>query len=197
MQVFRGVHHPGISAACGLTIGSFDGVHRGHQAMLALLINEARHRSVPSCVMTFEPHPRDHFAHKAGRPEAAPARVATLRDKLAELERCGIEHVVVVRFDERFAAMTAQTFIHDVLVQDLKARYVLVGDDFRFGASATASTTEGGAGNCASCVQFYRCATQPRASSVSRAMPMRSASSDSYFSSSCSLCSRSTRTRRP
>ena len=119
---------------CAVTIGNFDGVHRGHQAMLALLINEARHRSVPSCVMTFEPHPRDHFARKAGRPESAPARVATLRDKLAELERCGIEHAVVVRFNERFAAMTAQMFISDVLVQGLKVRYVLVGDDFSFGA---------------------------------------------------------------
>ena len=123
--------------ACALTIGNFDGVHRGHQAMLALLTNEARHRGVPSCVMTFEPHPRDHFARKAGRPESAPARVATLRDKLAELQRCGIDHVVVVRFDERFAAMPAEHFIQNVLVQGLKARYVLVGDDFSFGARRT------------------------------------------------------------
>jgi riboflavin kinase/FMN adenylyltransferase len=84
--------------------------------------------------MTFEPHPRDHFARKLGKPEMAPARVATLRDKLAELERCGIDHAVVVRFDERFAAMTAEAFISDVLVDGLKARYVLVGDDFNFGA---------------------------------------------------------------
>ena len=119
---------------CAVTIGNFDGVHRGHQAMLALLTNEARHRSVPSCVMTFEPHPRDHFARKAGRAEAAPARVTTLRDKLAELERCGIDHAVVVRFDDRFAAMSPQTFIDDVLVRGLRARYVLVGDDFNFGA---------------------------------------------------------------
>ena len=119
--------------ACALTIGNFDGVHRGHQAMLALLINEARHRGVPSCVMTFEPHPRDHFARLAGRPQAAPARVSTLRDKLEELSRCGIDHVVVVRFDERFAALSPQTFIDDVLVRGLKARYVLVGDDFSFG----------------------------------------------------------------
>ena len=122
---------------CAVTIGNFDGVHRGHQAMLALLINEARHRNVPSCVMTFEPHPRDHFARKAGRPEAAPTRVATLRDKLAELERCGIEHAVVMRFNDRFAAMPAQAFISDVLVRGLKARYVLVGDDFSFGAKRT------------------------------------------------------------
>ena len=83
MRVFRGTQHRGIAPACALTIGNFDGVHRGHQAMLALLINEARHRGVPSCVLTFEPHPRDHFARLAGKPLAAPARVATLRDKLA------------------------------------------------------------------------------------------------------------------
>jgi riboflavin kinase/FMN adenylyltransferase len=70
MQVFRGLHHHGIAPACALTIGNFDGVHRGHQAMLALLTNEARHRGVPSCVMTFEPHPRDYFAARAGTPEA-------------------------------------------------------------------------------------------------------------------------------
>ena len=58
MQVFRGTHHPGIAPACALTIGNFDGVHRGHQAMLALLRSEARHRGLPSCVVTFEPNPR-------------------------------------------------------------------------------------------------------------------------------------------
>jgi riboflavin kinase / FMN adenylyltransferase len=120
--------------ACALTIGNFDGVHRGHQAMLALLTNEARHRSLPSCVMTFEPHPRDFFARLAGRPESAPARIATLRDKLVELENCGIDRAVVVRFDARFAAMSPQTFIDDVLQRGLGARYVLVGDDFSFGA---------------------------------------------------------------
>jgi riboflavin kinase/FMN adenylyltransferase len=132
MQIHRGFDL-GVPA-CALTIGNFDGVHRGHQAMLALLTNEARHRGLPSCVMTFEPHPRDHFALKAGKPASAPARVATLRDKLAELERCGIDHVVVVRFDDRFASMSADAFIQDVLVAGLKARYVLVGDDFSFGA---------------------------------------------------------------
>jgi riboflavin kinase/FMN adenylyltransferase len=102
--------------------------------MLALLVNEARHRGVPSCVLSFEPHPRDFFAARAGRPEAAPARIATLRDKLAELERCGVEHVVVARFNEQLAAMPAERFIAEVLQQGLRARYVLVGDDFSFGA---------------------------------------------------------------
>jgi len=134
MRVFRGFHHPGIAPACALTIGNFDGVHRGHQAMLALLTNEARHRGLPSCVLTFEPHPRDFFAARAGKPELAPARIATLRDKLGELERCGIDQVVVLRFDEALASLPPDAFIREVLVQGLNARYVLVGDDFRFGA---------------------------------------------------------------
>jgi riboflavin kinase / FMN adenylyltransferase len=120
--------------ACALTIGNFDGVHRGHQAMLALLTSEARHRGLPSCVLTFEPHPRDFFARRAGRPDSAPARIATLRDKLAELEGCGIDSVVIARFDERFASLSPQAFIDEVLVGELGARYVLVGDDFQFGA---------------------------------------------------------------
>lgn len=135
MRVFRGFHHRHLrSRAHAVTIGNFDGVHRGHQAMLALLTNEARHRGLPSCVLTFEPHPRDFFAHRAGQPHLAPPRIATLRDKLAELERCGIDEVVVARFDERFAAQPPEAFVNDVLLAGLRARYVLVGDDFRYGA---------------------------------------------------------------
>ncbi len=134
MRVFRGFQHPAIAPACALTIGNFDGVHRGHQAMLALLTNEARHRSLPATVLTFEPHPRDFFARRAGKPELAPTRIAPLRDALTELERCGVDQVVVLRFDAAFAAQSPQAFIDDVLLAGLGARYVLVGDDFRFGA---------------------------------------------------------------
>jgi riboflavin kinase / FMN adenylyltransferase len=134
MKVFRGFHHPGIAPACALTIGNFDGVHRGHQAMLALLRGEARQRGVPSCVLTFEPHPRDYFAAVSHQPHLAPARVGTLRDKLTELEHCGVDQAIVLPFDARLAALSPQTFVQDVLVNGLGARYVLVGDDFRFGA---------------------------------------------------------------
>ena len=134
MRVFRGFNHSQLAARCALTIGSFDGVHRGHQAMLALLVNEARHRGVASCVLSFEPHPRDFFAARSGRPEQAPPRISTLRDKLGELERCGIDQVVVLRFDEKMCALSAEDFVERVLVHGLNARYVLVGDDFRFGA---------------------------------------------------------------
>ncbi|MFO1336920.1 MAG: bifunctional riboflavin kinase/FAD synthetase [Burkholderiaceae bacterium] len=136
MRILRGLHHPHPlpGPGCALTIGNFDGVHRGHQAMLALLINEARHRGLRSCVMTFEPHPRDYFAARAGQPEKAPTRIATLRDKLGELARCGVDDVVVLRFDERLASLPAEDFVQQMLVGRLRARYVLVGDDFRFGA---------------------------------------------------------------
>ena len=134
MQIFRGFHHPQLASACALTIGNFDGVHRGHQAMLALLKNEARHRGVPSCVITFEPHPRDFFAKQHQQPDLAPARIATLRDKLNELAACGVDQCVVLPFDQSFASQEPQAFIEDVLVKGLGVKYVLVGDDFRFGA---------------------------------------------------------------
>jgi riboflavin kinase / FMN adenylyltransferase len=134
MRIFTGLASRGLAPACALTIGNFDGVHRGHQAMLALLRSEAQHRGLPSCVLTFEPHPRDFFAARRGDPSLAPRRVATLRDKLAELERCGIDQAVVLRFDQGFAAQSPTAFVQDVLLEGLRARYVLVGDDFRFGA---------------------------------------------------------------
>lgn len=134
MQILRGFHHPEIAGACAVTIGNFDGVHRGHQAMLALLNSEARHRGVPSCVLTFEPHPRDHFAALHRKPELAPARIATLRDKLTELAGCGVDQCVIAKFDAGFSSLSPEAFIDDVLVRGLGARYVLVGDDFRFGA---------------------------------------------------------------
>ena len=145
MQIFRCFNHPGggnagtpkgsaLSEGCALTVGNFDGVHRGHQAMLALLRSEAQHRGVPSCVMTFEPHPRDYFAALRRKPELAPARVATLRDKLSELARCGVDRCVVLAFNARLSALDPETFIDQVLVAGLGVKYVLVGDDFRFGA---------------------------------------------------------------
>jgi len=134
MKIFRGHQHPELAPRCALTIGNFDGVHRGHQAMLALLRSEASHRGIPSCAMTFEPHPRDYFAALARKPELAPARIATLRDKLVELARCGIDQCVILPFNARLAALAPEAFIEQVLVRGLGARYALVGDDFRFGA---------------------------------------------------------------
>jgi riboflavin kinase/FMN adenylyltransferase len=133
MRILRGLHGPAPAGPCALTIGSFDGVHRGHQAMLALLVSEARHRGLPACVMTFEPHPRDFFHAQRGGP-LPPARIATQRDKLAELARCGIDQVALLRFDARLASLSPEAFVERVLCGRLQARVVLVGDDFRFGA---------------------------------------------------------------
>ena len=134
MQVFRGFQHPTVAPACALTIGNFDGVHAGHQAMLALLRAEAQRRRVPSCVLTFEPHPRDYFAKSLQQDGHAPARVGTLRDKLEGLAQCGVDQTIVLPFNARLAAQPPDSFIRTVLVQGLGVRYVLVGDDFRFGA---------------------------------------------------------------
>ncbi len=133
MKVFRGFQHAGVARSSAVTIGNFDGVHRGHQAMLALLRSEAAQRGVPSCVLTFEPHPRDYFAQLHQQPDMAPARVGTLRDKLVDLAKCGVDQTVVLPFDAQLAGQSAQTFIGQVLIQGLGAQYVLVGDDFRFG----------------------------------------------------------------
>jgi riboflavin kinase/FMN adenylyltransferase len=133
MKVYR-ARRPDASPPCALTIGNFDGVHRGHQAMLALLCSEARQRGLPACVMTFEPNPRDYFARLAGQPERAPSRVGSLRDKLVALERCGVDEVVVSRFNEGMAALSPIDFIEHTLLRALNTRYLLVGDDFRFGA---------------------------------------------------------------
>ena len=134
MKIFRGFKHPGLAPECAVTIGNFDGVHRGHQAMLALLSAEAAQRGIPTCVLTFEPHPRDFFAEKFKKPELAPARVGTLRDKLSQLKLCGVDQVVVLPFNAALASQSPEAFIQDVLVQGLGAQYILVGDDFRFGA---------------------------------------------------------------
>jgi riboflavin kinase / FMN adenylyltransferase len=112
-----------------LTVGNFDGVHLGHQAMLAQLAASARERGLASCVMTFEPHPREFFS-----PDQAPTRLTSLREKLELLARLGPDQVHVRRFDYDFARISAEQFIERVLVQGLGVRWMLVGDDFRFGA---------------------------------------------------------------
>ncbi|MFN9503562.1 MAG: bifunctional riboflavin kinase/FAD synthetase [Rubrivivax sp.] len=138
MHVFGGLSRARAWAhdgpGCAVTIGNFDGVHRGHQAMLALLTGEARQRGLRSVVLSFEPHPRDFFARRLAKPEIAPARVATVRDAALALARCGADALVILRFDQRLASLAPQAFIDDILLAGLNSRYVLVGDDFRFGA---------------------------------------------------------------
>ena len=128
MRVTRGMAHAAVSPVA-LTIGNFDGVHLGHQAMLAELVLAARERGLPTCVLTFEPHPREFFA-----PDQAPARLTSLREKVELLAAHHIDRVHVCRFNYELAQVSAPGFIERVLVRGLGARWVLVGDDFRFGA---------------------------------------------------------------
>jgi riboflavin kinase/FMN adenylyltransferase len=129
MKIFRGLARSRDRLPVALAIGNFDGVHRGHQALLAQLAAAARRYSLCPAVMTFEPHPREFFT-----PASAPARVANLRDKIGALAAAGVERVFIQHFGKRFAALSPEQFIADVLVAGLDARCLLVGDDFRFGA---------------------------------------------------------------
>jgi riboflavin kinase/FMN adenylyltransferase len=128
MVVTHGSLQP-TRSRCVLTIGNFDGVHRGHRALIERMTAKARELSLPSCVLTFEPHPREFFA-----PERAPARLARLRDKLELLAAAGVDRTHIARFDARFAALDAGRFIDEVLKKGLGVRWLLVGRDFRFGA---------------------------------------------------------------
>ncbi len=134
MQVFRTSPPVGQRAPSAVTIGNFDGVHRGHQAMLAQLVRTARERGLVSTVLTFEPHPREYFAQVRGDASLAPARIASLRDRVLALKDCGIEQVCVAHFHQGLANLSAERFITEMLHRNLNARHVLVGDDFRFGA---------------------------------------------------------------
>jgi len=128
MRVFRGIPAR-ADTPIALTIGNFDGVHLGHRAMIARLSEAARSRGLPTAVMTFEPQPQEFFA-----PDQAPARLTSLREKLELLRECGVARVYVGRFDYAFAQLTADDFVTRVLRDGLAVKWLLVGDDFRFGA---------------------------------------------------------------
>ncbi len=112
-----------------VTIGNFDGVHKGHQALLAQLTQEAKARGVPSTVVTFEPHPVEFFAGHALKV----ARLTRLREKITALRACGVDQVLVLRFNADLAKLSPDQFIQKVIVRYLKPNKMIVGDDFRFG----------------------------------------------------------------
>lgn len=129
MELVQGLHnirdrHKG----CVLTIGKFDGVHLGHQAVLKNLVKKARQMQLPATVMIFEPQPEELF-----KPDSAPARLSSLRDKYQELSALGVDRLLCVRFNGHFAALSAEAFIEELLVAKLGIRFLVVGDDFRFG----------------------------------------------------------------
>jgi riboflavin kinase/FMN adenylyltransferase len=147
MKVFRGLPNAASRAPCALTIGNFDGVHRGHQALLARLRAAATSLGLDAAVMTFEPHPREFFAALSGDSARAPKRIANLRDKLESLADAGVDRVIVEHFNAGFAALSPQDFIEKILVQGLHVKWLMVGEDFCFGArraGSLATLTEAG-----------------------------------------------------
>jgi riboflavin kinase/FMN adenylyltransferase len=127
MQILRGLYSTNIQATA-VTIGNFDGVHLGHQAMLNELRAEAQKRGLQTAVVIFEPHPREFFT-----PQQAPARLTSLREKLELFRTMGVDRVHVCRFDAEFAKKSAAEFIN-ALHEKMHAKFVLIGDDFRFGS---------------------------------------------------------------
>lgn len=133
MQLVRGLHNLRPShRGCVATIGNFDGVHRGHQGVLARLRERAAQAGLPSCVVIFEPQPREFFA-----PDTAPPRISSLREKLELLRAAGVDRVLCLTFNRRLRELSAEQFVHQILVEGLGVKHLEVGDDFRFGKGRT------------------------------------------------------------
>ena len=129
MRLIRGFHNlRPEDRGCVATIGNFDGVHLGHRAVFQRLLARGRALGLPATVITFEPQSMEYFA-----PESAPARLTRLREKLQVILDCGIARVMLLEFGPRLAAMEAPAFVQRLLTDGLGVRYLLVGDDFRFG----------------------------------------------------------------
>jgi riboflavin kinase/FMN adenylyltransferase len=133
MELIRGIHN--ISSqhhGCVLTIGNFDGVHLGHQAVLEQVTAQAKLLGLPSTVMTFEPQPLELFTR-----DKAPARLTRLRDKYVQLSKLDIDRLLCVNFNRHFANLSADAFIKELLVNKLGVKFLVVGDDFCFGQGRT------------------------------------------------------------
>jgi len=124
MQVFR--HLPPANAACGVTIGNYDGFHLGHQKILETLISESRNKGLETAVITFDPHPKEFFS-----PESAPSRIISLREKLEFFEGLDIDRVYIIKFNKKFSEIKSEEFI--TTLRKIKAELVVVGEDFKFG----------------------------------------------------------------
>lgn len=129
MELIRGLcnlrpRHRG----CVATIGNFDGVHLGHQAVLGQLAEKAAELDLPSVVITFEPYPQEFFAKSA-----VPPRLTRFREKIQALRRFSVDRVLCLPFNRTLSETSAQDFIQRILVEGLGVRYLVVGDDFRFG----------------------------------------------------------------
>jgi len=129
MQLIRGLHNLNQQhQGCALTIGNFDGLHLGHQEILARLQSIAKERNLSSCIMSFEPLPQEYFSK-----DTAPARLHRLREKWCALKATGVDYFLCAKFNHHLAELSADDFIKNILVNQLNAKYLLIGDDFRFG----------------------------------------------------------------
>ncbi|WP_440874367.1 bifunctional riboflavin kinase/FAD synthetase [Thalassotalea sp. PLHSN55] len=129
MQLVRGIHNiKATDHGCVLTIGNFDGVHLGHRQVISALVKKAKALNTVAAVMVFEPQPQELFA-----PQTAPARLTRLRDKYKLLQELGVQRLICVNFDHKFAQQSAQYFIEHLLVERLGIEQLIVGDDFHFG----------------------------------------------------------------
>lgn len=133
MELIRGLNNwTPLPGGCVATIGNFDGVHRGHQSVFEQVKRLALTHSLPSVVMTFNPLPHEYF-----KPESRLLRLQTFRDRVLSIEACGIDRLLVVRFDQTFANQPADTFVQNSLIKDMEVRHLLIGDDFHFGQNRT------------------------------------------------------------
>ena len=129
MKLIRGLHNLGSPlAASAVTIGNFDGVHRGHQLVIRQLKRVAVNAALPTVVIIFEPQPIEFFA-----PERAPGRLSRFREKIAYLKAQQIDYLLCLRFDRQLAAQTAEDFVQQILLERLNTRHLVIGDDFHFG----------------------------------------------------------------
>ena len=133
IQIIRHLPCPLPLRPCALTIGNFDGVHRGHQTMLEKAVRAASDRSLVASAMTFDPHPKAYFAKRLGKPEMAPLRINGLRDRLTGLANAGIEQIALLRFNQAMAQMSPDAFVRNLLVEHLSVKWLIVGADFRYG----------------------------------------------------------------
>jgi riboflavin kinase / FMN adenylyltransferase len=133
LRFIRGLNFlPDSLRGCVLTIGSFDGVHLGHQSVLSEVCEKARELGLPSVVISFEPQPRDFF-----QPEKVPPRLSRLREKIRLLEKTGVDAFLLLKFNAQLSSMSAEQFMQDLLCDSLAVKHIIIGDDFCFGKGRT------------------------------------------------------------
>ncbi|WP_392564632.1 bifunctional riboflavin kinase/FAD synthetase [Orbus wheelerorum] len=120
---------------CVITMGNFDGIHLGHQALIARLKQAGTAKQLPTVVMLFEPQPLEFF-----KPEDAPSRLMSFKEKCTFIRSLGVDYVLAITFNQTFANMSAKNFIEAGLIGQLRAQYIIVGDDFKFGAKRQGDT---------------------------------------------------------